>query len=96
MKQNLIDKKKAQNLVSKGAMLIDVRDAVAYRDGTIPGAVHMPLRRISELIKHPKSTCVILFGVSNDDENLVAAVNYVRQFGFDKVYSLGAKDNWSK
>jgi rhodanese-related sulfurtransferase len=83
MKQH-IDKKKAQNLVAKGAMLIDVRDPVAFRDGTIPGAVNISLRRISELVKQPKNRCMILFGTSNDDDTLASALGYVRQFGFDK------------
>ena len=95
MKQH-IDKKKAQHLVNKGAMLIDVRDPVSFRDNTIPGAVNISLRRISELMSHPKNKCLILFGDSDNDENLTSAVRYAQQFGFDKVYSLGAKENWSK
>lgn len=91
-----IDKAKAQKLISKGALLVDVRNPVAYRDGSIAGAINVPLRRISELQKYPKVTCVILFSDENDDGTLSSAMNYVRQFGFDRVYSLGDKSNWNK
>lgn len=90
-----INGKKAQKLVDKGnTVLFDMRNGVAFRDGTVPGAINMTLRRISELIKYPKNTNVIIFGEDHDDEDVVAAINYAYQMGFTNVYSLGNKDNW--
>jgi len=91
-----INGKRAQKLLENGAKLYDVRDAVAFRDGTLPGAVNLPLRQVSTLMKLPKDTKLILFGASNDDENLKHILNYISQFGFTEVYSLGAKENWDK
>lgn len=88
--------KKAQALVDKGAMLIDVRNPVAYRDGTLPGAVNMSLRQLSQLATKPKTTPVVVFGDSDDDPTLKSALNYIVLYGFSKVYSLGSKENWEK
>lgn len=87
---------KAKTLVDKGAVLVDVRGPVAYRDGTLPGAINLSLRQLSQLTSNPKHTPIVLFGDSEDDPTLKAAINYVSLYGFDKVYSLGTKENWEK
>lgn len=88
--------KKARTLVEKGAILIDLRNPVAFRDGTIPGAINLSLRQLSQLTTKPKTTPVVLFGENDDDPTLKSAINYVNLYGFDKVYSLGTKENWDK
>lgn len=88
--------KKAKTLVDKGAVLVDVRSPVAYRDGTLPGAINLSLRQLSQLASKPKNTPIVLFGESDDDPTLKSAINYVNLYGFDKVYSLGVKENWEK
>lgn len=87
---------RAKKLVDKGAMLIDIRGPVAYRDGTLPGARNVSLRQISTLFSLPKTSKMIFFGETNDDDTLKSAINYMVQFGFSNVYSLGAKENWDK
>lgn len=88
--------KKAKSLIDKGATLVDVRSPIAYRDGTIPGAINLSLRQLSQLSSKPKTTPIVLFGDSDDDPTLKSAINYVNLYGFDKVYSLGTKENWEK
>lgn len=88
--------KKAKSLVGKGAVLVDVRSPVAFRDGTLPGAINLSLRQLSQLTSTPKTTPIVLFGDSDDDPTLTSAINYVNLYGFDKVYSLGTKENWEK
>lgn len=88
--------KKAKNLIDKGAILVDVRSPVAFRDGTLPGAINLSLRQLSQLNSKPKNTPIVLFGDSDDDPTLKSAINYVNLYGFDKVYSLGTKENWEK
>jgi rhodanese-related sulfurtransferase len=87
---------RAKRLVDKGAMLIDVRDPVSYRDGSLPGAVNLSLRQLSSLIREPKTRTLIFFGESEGDETLRAAINYAYQFGFTEVLSLGTKEGWTK
>lgn len=87
--------KKAHKLIDKGnTILLDMRDAVAFRDGSIPGAINIPLRRISEVLKYPKTSNIIIFGEGYDDENVKAAINYVYQLGYINVFSLGDKFQW--
>jgi len=95
--QRTINGTKAKKVIDKGnSIIIDIRDPVSYRNGSLPNAVNLSLRKISSLIKIPKTTSLIFFGVSNEDDDLRAAVNYAEQMGFKNVYSLGAIDNWGK
>lgn len=91
-----ISGKKAQKLVQQGAVLIDVRNPVAFRDGSLPGAVNMSLRQLTQVQKHPKTTPIILFGETEQDDTLKAAINYITLYGYTKVYSLGTMANWTK
>lgn len=88
--------RKAQELVKTGAMLIDVRSPVSFRDGSIPGAVNMSIRQLSLLNREPKNKKLIFFGESSTDETLKAAVNYASQYGFTNIYCLNSKDEWNK
>lgn len=90
-----IDGKRAKQLVEKGAVLIDVRSPVSFRDGTLPGAVNVSLRNVSTLRKYPDSTSFILFSDSSSEDTLRAAVNYIIQMGFERVYELGDMSRWN-
>jgi rhodanese-related sulfurtransferase len=90
-----INGKRAKALLERGARLYDMRDAIAFRDGTLPGAHHVVLRRISEIFKLPKGTSIILFGHGYDDPDVVSAANYLEQYGYINVYNLGSKDEFS-
>lgn len=88
---------KARKIIEKdNAILIDVRDPVSYRDGTLPNAINVSLRNISSLAKFPKTTKIIFFSSTNEDDNLAASINYAVQLGFKSIFSLGAKVNWDK
>ena len=41
-----IDRAEVQRLLTEGAQLVDVLPAEEYREEHIPGAIHMPLRKI--------------------------------------------------
>jgi rhodanese-related sulfurtransferase len=88
--------KKAKQLVEKGAMLIDVRDPISFRDGTISGASNLSLRQLSIVQKQPKTTPVVIFGDPKDPATLNAAVNYVTTYGFNKVHALKSMEDWYK
>lgn len=86
---------KAKKLVEKGAVLLDVRNPVAFRNGSLPGAVNINARTVSSLLKHPKNTKLIFFGDADDDGTIVTMINYATQMGFMDVYTFGAKEHWS-
>lgn len=50
---------------SATALVIDVRDALAYTGGRIPGAIHVPLmeidRRAAEVIKQAKGRTIVTY-----------------------------------
>lgn len=86
---------KAKKLVDKGALLFDVRNPVAFRNGSLPGAVNINARTVSSLLKHPKNTKLVFFGDSDDDGTINTIINYATQMGFQDVYTFGAMENWS-
>lgn len=87
---------KAKRMVASGAKLLDVRDAVKFRDGTIPGAVNLPLRRISEMQRYDRRTKFVLFGDGPEDEDALQAAKYLGLYGFSDVYILDSKEAWDK
>ena len=91
-----ISGKRAKKLVDKGAILIDVRSPVDFRDGSIPGAINLSLRQISQLVREPRTKTLIFFSNSETDDDLKSATNYATQMGFTQVFSLGTKENWDK
>ena len=56
----------------------------------------MSLRQLTQVQKHPKTTPIILFGETEQDDTLKAAINYITLYGYTKVYSLGTMANWTK
>ena len=85
-----IGKKKAFELINKGAMLIDLRSPVDFRDGTITGAVNLPLKNFTnKLMGFDKKKKYVLIGKTVEDTDLKAAVNYAEQLGIETVSVVG-------
>lgn len=87
---------KARKLVASGAILIDTRSAIDFRDGTIMGAINLPLRRISEMMRYDRRTKFVVFGTAPDDENALQTAKYLGLYGFTDVYILDSKEAWDK
>lgn len=87
---------KAKQMVASGAILIDTRDAVKFRDGTIPGAINLPLRRVSEMQRHDRRVKFVVFGDGPDDDNALQTAKYLGLYGFQEVYILESKEAWNK
>jgi len=86
--------KKAKKLVEKGAILLDARSPVAFRDGTLPGAVNISTRQISMLGKYPKTTKLVFFG--DDQQSVSTMLNYAFNMGFTDAFTFGNIDEWDK
>jgi len=92
-----INMQKAQKLINeKSGLLVDVRDPVSFRDGTIAGAINLSLRQLSSLQRHPKTTPIVLFGKTDRDIAVDTAANYLIQFGFNNVYAISGTPLISK
>jgi len=82
-------------LEKKNAKLIDVRSPVDFANNTIPTAVNLPLRNISQLMGENRKRPLIFFGKDDNDSDMTQAENYATQMGFTNVYVLGAFSNWT-
>lgn len=88
MYAKFIHRQEADRLIKKGALLVDMRSPVAFRDGTIDGAVNLPLRNfLNKITGLDKKTKLVLFSDKSDDEDITAGVTYGVQLGFDVFVS---------
>ena len=97
-----ISGKEAQEMVAKGALLVDVRDGTEVAaTGKAAGAVHVPrgwleFKADPESPGHDKSfsrdRAVILHCASGGRAALAGKL--LKDFGYDKVYNLGGFKDW--
>ena len=93
---NALDKKRALEIEPEKAMdfiaeeqavLIDLRDALSYSQGHVPGAVHVSPARLLEQLQHFSKEKAIL-AVCYHGNNSRYAAAFLRKNGFDKAHSL--------
>lgn len=82
---------KAKKMMEKGAILIDTRTPIDFRDGTISGAINITIGNVSKLITYKPDSKLIFFG--KDDENLKIVMNYASQ-RFSTIYILDDYEKW--
>lgn len=87
MISHLTTEKRIRKLAITGATFVDVRNPVAFRDGTMKNALNMSLRQLSQLQTYDKAKPIVLIG-DEDHATLSAAENYVKLYGFNQVYSI--------
>lgn len=82
-----INKERFTKLVNKGAMLIDMRSPVAFRNGHISGAKNLTLRQFTNhlMTVKDKSTTIIVYCDTFCEDDLKHALNYADQLGFNKI-----------
>lgn len=83
-----LNKNRYQAILAKGGMLIDVRDPVSFRDGTLPSAVNIPNTNMSQLMTKDKKTNLIFFGKNKEDPDLLRALNYASQLNFVNLFFI--------
>jgi 3-mercaptopyruvate sulfurtransferase SseA len=83
-----ITKEKAKKLIDKGAIVVDMRSPVSFRDGHIDGAVNLPLKKFTNLLMATpdRKKAFILYGVTTEDEDVVHGFKYSEQLGFTNVH----------
>ena len=83
-----INRKRVNQLVKHDALLVDMRSPVAYRNGSIDGAVNHPLKNfLNELTGMNRKTKIIVFGDTEEDPDVVTGINYGAQLGFTMFVS---------
>jgi rhodanese-related sulfurtransferase len=86
---------------SESPLVIDVRDAVAYAAGHIPGAIHVPLvemdRRASEVIKLAKNRTIVTYCSCPSEHSSAEAGWLLMKHGARDVRALvGGYVEWSR
>jgi rhodanese-related sulfurtransferase len=85
---------RARELVSLGALLVDVRSAGEFERAHIPGATNVPVGEIGARTKElgPATRPVIVYCASGARSAI--AKRALRAAGFAEVYNLGSMSNW--
>lgn len=82
-----IGKNKAVELVKRGALLVDMRSPVAFRDGHVEGAVNLPLRNfVNRIMSMDKKTKIIIYSDAVSDDVLRQGNTYAENLGFSEIY----------
>jgi hypothetical protein len=83
----MISKSKALDLVQRGALLVDMRSPVAFRDGHVDGAINLPLRNFTnKIMGMDKKTKIIIYGDEVTDAVLRQGDMYAETLGFVDVF----------
>ncbi len=82
-----INKQKLEQLVSKGALLVDMRSPVDYRNAHIDGAVNLPLKNFTnKIMGMPRTTTIVVYSGAASDPDLMSGINYAEIMGFTKLH----------
>ncbi len=85
----------AHRLVSRGALLVDVRSPAEYRERHAPGAVNIPVERLAQMIPTlaPKGRPIVIY--CHTGFRAGAATMSLRKAGYE-VHNLGSIARWYK
>ncbi len=77
-----------QEILGAGGQLIDVRSPVEFSQGSLDGAVNMPIESFQYLMKDiDNSKPVLLYCRTGARSGMVK--NYLDQMGFSQVHNIG-------
>lgn len=86
--QNEISFEQLKNLVSKGAILIDVRSPQEFNEGHLPGAINIPeyeIRKVKNEMPKLNQQIVVYCQYGGRSRE---AYNMLKKIGYTNVYSL--------
>lgn len=83
--------KKARELISNDAHLIDVRTEQEFLSGSLSGAVNIPINVLSQItsLLDKKTPIVVYCGTGARSKS---AHDLLHTHGFNRIYDLGALD----
>ena len=83
-----------QGLLNRGAQIVDVRTPMEFFQGSVPGAVNLPVQAIQQA-RHwldPKRPVIVYCRTGNRSAH---AKMWLEAMGFEEVYDLGAPYNFA-
>ena len=82
-----INKTKLEQLLQKGALLVDIRSPVDFRNAHINGSVNLPLRNfINKIMSMPKNSAIVIYSNASNDSDLTQGINYAENLGFTNLF----------
>ncbi len=86
-----IEADEARVLLSKGAVLIDVRTAAEFAEKSVDGSVNIPVDTLEEGLAGYDKDAVLIFCCASGARS-ATAVKQAKELGFTNVYNLGGID----
>ena len=86
-----IEADEARVLLSKGAVLIDVRTEAEFAEKSVDGSVNIPIDTLEEGLAAYDKDAVLIFCCASGTRS-ATAVRQVKELGFTNVYNLGSID----
>lgn len=81
------NKELVEKLMRHPSLLVDMRSPVDFRNGSVDGAVNLPLKNfLNRITGLDKKTRLILFGHTTEDADVKAGINYASQLGFSSLF----------
>lgn len=89
MEKNDINQEELRNMVSKGAVLLDVRSPQEYQEGHLEGAILIPeyelMKRCEKELKDKNETIVVYCSSGSRSKK---AQKQLKKLGYTNVYNL--------
>lgn len=84
----------AKKLVQDGALLVDVRSAAEYAQGSLPKAKNIPLQELPKRLREfgPTDRTIIL--CCQTGTRSAIAANALKRAGYTSVFNLGSWRRW--
>lgn len=84
----MVNKKRALELLNKNGILVDMRSPIDFRDGTIAGAVNLPLKNFLNKLTGTKNKkqVFVIFTKEYEESDAKHADNYAHQLAFENIY----------
>ncbi len=77
-----------QEILGAGGQLIDVRSPMEFNQGSLDGAINMPIERFQYMMDAIDSSRPVLLYCRTGARS-GAVKNYLDQLGFDQVHNIG-------
>lgn len=86
----IITKDKARKLIDKGAIIVDMRSPILFRDSHIDGSINLPLKKFTNLLitTVEKNKPIIVYGTTINDDDIVYGIKYSEQLGFTNIHAI--------
>ena len=97
--QSIFGKKETINfkdLVSKGAVILDVRTSEEFSSGSIQGAINLPIDRLSTIAQKVKSKDKVIITCCASGGRSAMAASVLKKEGYTNVYNGGGWQSLQK